>query len=204
MELGNMLFGNSRGECPINRDLQDEFQERVLYPLGFDSYGNPEDELPAGWSRLESWGYTNGVFTLRPYWWGDCQCGWDELVFEEGHAPDCYQTRLQLLRGGDYSQRNWRPYEKARTRLCREMNLDPRAGCEVHCTCDFNQRYSDWFEVNKLGDQGHADDCPLVLPNFECHPLGLTIKVYKYFLRDSYSNLPLDGAMLDRLQELVS
>lgn len=203
MELGNMLFGNSRGEFPIDRSLQDDFCERVLEPMGFDSYGRPESELPAGWRELDPWGYTNDVFTVRPYWWGDCQCGWEEVDCDQDHAPDCYQTRLRALRTEDYSRAAWKRYERARKALCKEMGLSWQWGSEIHCTCDFRERYDAWFERNKLGPSGHSESCPVVLPNFECKPLGVAIQVYKYFLRDSYCNVPLDSKLVDDLADLA-
>ncbi|MBS1722693.1 MAG: hypothetical protein JSS66_06740 [Armatimonadetes bacterium] len=203
MELGNMLFGNARGVHPVDRSLQEAFLDRVLTPLGFDGYGHPENGTPEGWTVLEPMGHTNGVFTIRPYWWGDCLCGWDEIALEVTHSPECYQTRLGLLRSDDFSENGLKRYDSERTKLCKEMGLDPHKGSEVHCTCDFPERYDQWFEQNKLGTEGHRNDCPIVAPNFECEPLGLTIKVYKYFMRDSYSNVYMDEGVLDRLAALV-
>lgn len=47
------------------------------------------------------WGYgneySNDVFEMHPFWWGDCECGFDtrEAQFEEDcpHLDDCYQVR---------------------------------------------------------------------------------------------------------------
>lgn len=69
MELGNLVFGNSRGEYPINRDLQDLFC-LGLATIGYDGYGYSIDaEAP----ELVD----NSVFEIRPYYWGD-----DETIAE--------------------------------------------------------------------------------------------------------------------------
>lgn len=74
MELGNMLFGNSRGEYSISR--HEWFEEeiiRLFKHLGLDEcYGGE---------------YENEIFSIFPYYWGDCTCGCDE---DKGdHKPEC-------------------------------------------------------------------------------------------------------------------
>lgn len=63
MELGNMMFGNSRGQFPIERDGWEEELERL-----FEAYADGE---------VNYYGeeYENSVFLVMPYWWGDCTCG---------------------------------------------------------------------------------------------------------------------------------
>ena len=83
MELGNLVFGNSRGEYEVDRDLQDSFHN-LLELLGFDGYGflkRTSDE----WKPASVYGVTNGVFTVRNYYWGDCECN-------EEHVKDCPTT----------------------------------------------------------------------------------------------------------------
>lgn len=62
MELGNLLFGNSRGEYSVEprEEYQEPFQE-FLELNGFDSYG----------IRGTNRGYENDTFIIRPYYWGD-------------------------------------------------------------------------------------------------------------------------------------
>lgn len=63
MELGNLLFGNSRGAYPVDRDTyQDVFQD-FLEKNGFDGYGHKEG---SGGDVFE-----NDTFVVRPYYWGD-------------------------------------------------------------------------------------------------------------------------------------
>ena len=89
MELGNMVFGNSRGEHHVDRDLQDEFCE-LLERMGFDGYGHKDDH--------PEWAFENEVFRIQPYYWGDCECGYDEResawCAANKHRPDCYQSEV--------------------------------------------------------------------------------------------------------------
>jgi hypothetical protein len=74
MELGNFLFGNSRGHYSVNRSNQNAFVEDVLYRLGFDGYGIVNDEILCkqhGFTENEVGIYNNGVFSIFPYWWAD-------------------------------------------------------------------------------------------------------------------------------------
>jgi hypothetical protein len=55
MELGNMIFGNSRGEFPVARGLQEIFGA-LFEGTGLSPYQEFESD----------------VFTIFPYWWGEC------------------------------------------------------------------------------------------------------------------------------------
>ena len=81
MEWGNLLFGHSRGEYKINRDLfTDSFMD-CLDACGFDSYGHVK------YDRLEQYIATvydettedhfhyfeNNTFILMPYYWGESE-----------------------------------------------------------------------------------------------------------------------------------
>ena len=62
-EMGNLLFGNSRGTYLIEprEEFQDIFVE-FLDNNGFDTYGYHEnDHIP----------FETDVFSIRPYYWGD-------------------------------------------------------------------------------------------------------------------------------------
>ena len=64
MELGNIIFGNSRGLYHVTprEEYQDVFCE-FLHANGFDMYGYKE-----GYKSRE---YDNGTFVIRPYYWGE-------------------------------------------------------------------------------------------------------------------------------------
>ena len=63
MEIGNLLFGNSRGNYPVPRgEWQELFTDFLAYN-GFDMYGYKEGAKEAF--------FENDVFSIRPYYWGD-------------------------------------------------------------------------------------------------------------------------------------
>lgn len=69
MEIGNLLFGNSRGEFNFpNRDLVNcEEWETLLKVCECDHYGytsNKQKENNRG-------GYENEIFCISPYYWGE-------------------------------------------------------------------------------------------------------------------------------------
>lgn len=63
MELGNLFFGNSRGNFPVPREWTHKFCNR-LEEMGFDSYGFYEEATNNGY-------FENEVFKIRPYYWGN-------------------------------------------------------------------------------------------------------------------------------------
>lgn len=67
MELGNLMFGNSRGNYEFpDRDIVNSTEWETLCEKAQVniSYGTPEVER-------EFYGFENEVFTIRPYYWGD-------------------------------------------------------------------------------------------------------------------------------------
>lgn len=82
MELGNMLFGNSRGEFPIERSTGFETELDRL----FDAYAPDRD---TSW-REYGVAFENNVFSVFPYYWGDCDC-------DEEHLSDCKMIKPNFL-----------------------------------------------------------------------------------------------------------
>lgn len=72
MELGNILFGNSRGSFHVDRSWEEKFYE-LMTAAGLDSYGYAREDL-----ATERGGFENDVFHIEPYYWGD-----DEKIAEE-------------------------------------------------------------------------------------------------------------------------
>ena len=78
MELGNAIFGNSRGEYRVDHSWQDAFVYK-LYDMGFDGYGlpvNDEQTYKGEFKTIKSeFGnatyFENDTFILMPYYWGD-------------------------------------------------------------------------------------------------------------------------------------
>lgn len=73
IELGNLLFGHSRGEYAIGREeFQEPFHE-FLHNHEFDIYGLPDTDARAEQYVTKDGDnyFENDVFLLRPYYWGE-------------------------------------------------------------------------------------------------------------------------------------
>lgn len=227
MELGNMMFGNSRGEFEVPRG---QGFEEELHRL-FNAYAKDRDN---SW-REYGVAFENEVFHVFPYYWGDCDCGYDER-FETAfaqwsktncHAVDCYQSELRTRLAAYDAEIGYKPFEsfsdafditevpltmggvavgttlsmepkpmdrslydkhqkyeaQLMTELCKRHNLSRKFGAAVHCTCGYDEKYSQWAALD-----GHSPMCSLVRPNFFFRPKSFTLNWYKYPLRDAYMN----------------
>lgn len=195
MELGNMVFGHSRGKYSIDRGIwQKVFFDEFIYKINGDGYGYVDGE----------YGYENNIFKIKPYDWdAECDCGFDELVSEwwEGkeHKKNCYQKLvdkeltekgwtidnfgyLKTPKGMSYDEYS-KIEDTIREKYCKQFGLSFPGGCAIHCTCGLNDNFDEWVE-----DKDHKNSCRLVQPNFLYKPTGFSIMCYKYFLRDSYMN----------------
>jgi hypothetical protein len=198
MELGNIIFGNSRGQFEIERGKG--FEEELIRL--FESYAPERD---SSWREYGE-EFENDIFMVEPYYWGECTCGFDSKEFNEEHSKECYQTELknEKLKAGwiydkdGYSKRpkEWTYEDEDKKErfiykeLCKKYKLSYPSGCAVHCTCDYDERAQKW--LNKIGyPTGHKKECLLEKPNFLYKPTGFEIQWYKYCLRDSYSNQPI-------------
>lgn len=78
IELGNLIFGNSRGTYHVNRDWQNDFVA-FLRKCGLDSYGYGYDgDTEYNSTNTARGGFENDTFRVVPYYWGD-----DEKIGEE-------------------------------------------------------------------------------------------------------------------------
>lgn len=80
LELGNAIFGNSRGEFPLNRGTWDK-------------------AFQALWAVNDDWCYwekDTPEFTIFPYWWGDCTCGCPENP--DGDEVEDHKATCKLVR----------------------------------------------------------------------------------------------------------
>lgn len=208
MELGNMIFGHSRGEYPIeDRDTwQEVFFNEFLYKINGDSYGYIDNEFE----------YINDIFEIRAYDWdAECDCGYEQLEEEwredKKHKDDCYQTLVknELIKNGWTVDKfgyldspkgiSYNKKEKIengiRKKYCKQFNLSFPEGSAVHCTCGLDDAFDKWCESNY-----HKENCRLLKPNFLYKPTGFKIMWYKYPLRDSYMN---QNISLDEFKEIL-
>jgi hypothetical protein len=243
MEIGNLLFGNSRGRFHVERGVGFENELSRL----FDAYSPDRD---TSWREYGE-EFENDTFAVFPYYWGDCTCGYERRwsvasdAWEKGnpHADNCYQIELKAREGkydresgyaeidraafgGDHSLMSgfdnefkpvevdgvvvgqswvgaarkdaamdeWRKAYDKRQKFMEGLYRDlcakykqSKFGCAVHCTCGRDKRYAEFLATDQ-----HDAQCPIVRPNFLYKPTGLIIDWYKYPLRDSYSNQPLE------------
>ena len=86
MELGNLIFGHSRGEYPVPHEWTDTFVE-FLDSVGCDCYGNCT--LPE--KRNKRGGITTTIFKTSSYKWftDDNECEHPNFVF----FPTGYELR---------------------------------------------------------------------------------------------------------------
>ena len=77
MELGNLIFGHSRGTYAIERHPYSQIFYDFLTKNGFDAYGYHKEHGDV---------FENEVFIIRPYYWGDDEALMDLPNFE--YKPD--------------------------------------------------------------------------------------------------------------------
>uniref|UniRef100_A0A6H1ZAC0 Uncharacterized protein n=1 Tax=viral metagenome TaxID=1070528 RepID=A0A6H1ZAC0_9ZZZZ len=227
MELGNLVFGYSRGEYPVPRtDFYYDQLMRLFQAI------DPEYNSSYGMD------FENATFSTLRYYWGECECGFEERAAEWGnknnHAPTCYQTVFRLIR------KAWRithPEPKAKmfdVRCERDDNgvvtalsfkpTESKNADKWSAWYDKEQKFMDllydtlcaefdrkygcavhctcdyherWAKFLETGD--HKPDCLIIRPNFLHKSSGLEIRWYKYIGRDSYSNKKLNHKMFAKV-----
>ena len=197
MELGNIVFGNSRGEYPIEREAGFEDELNRL----FEAYAP---------SRDNSWHeygveFENDIFSVFPYYWGDCTCGYDmkegEFSDSVSHSESCYQTEFSKINHYNLWNKHDAWIEKYVKPLYLKFDFSIVGkewwhGCAVRCTCNYEKQWEVF-----LSENSHDKNCPIIKPNFLFKPTGFSIKWYKYLLRDSYMS---QNITLDEFRKIVS
>jgi|WetSurSiteA1Bulk_404760.scaffolds.fasta_scaffold00683_7 hypothetical protein len=209
MELGNLIFGNSRGNFEIPRSIG---WEEELYRV-FDAI-KPDEENSYGFN------FENNTFMIFPYYWGECTCGYEDLEYEWSettkHQEHCYQIKLKDIqkqwaiksnkldefnRDGYFSEYSLssklqKEFEKDVESLCKSMNLPYPECSAVHCTCDRQEKWRAFAEKHY-----HESNCPIIRPNFLYKSNNFWIKWYKYPFRDSYMS---DDITLEEFSNIIT
>lgn len=136
--------------------------------------------------------YSNDVFEMHPFWWGECECGYqkreDEWLHANAHQQHCYQWDC-FRAGVGYNpdpDAEWEAppvgfldpsYDEIVSTLCAKHNVDPNFGTAIHCTCGQGEAWIAWHAANP-----HPAECPSVRPNFR-HKSGIEVRWYKYIGR---------------------
>ncbi|MGG1659498.1 hypothetical protein [Brevibacillus sp. NRS-1366] len=201
MELGNMIFGNSRGEYPVNRDWQKDFCD-FLRKCGLDGRGyyDVDDQY-----QTNRGGFENDIFLVNPYDWdADCDCGFDDLEYEwwnvNKHTEDCFLNRRKLYEN-ELKNKNieWlgEKYISLIDTWARENGwVHGWSGSGSYCDCGVHESYVDWTNA-----KGHEKNCRSIQPNFLYKPTGYQIQWYKYPLRDSYMNQDFTYEQLEEIMQ---
>lgn len=72
IEIGNLLFGHSRGNFRVERHPAQELFGEFFEKLGIDHYGHPDKDSPVFQEMTDDHvSIDNELFTLRPYYWGE-------------------------------------------------------------------------------------------------------------------------------------
>lgn len=97
MELGNIAFGNLRGEFPVSGSAG-YYEELARL---FEAYAPDRDH---SWREYGE-EFENDVFSVFPYYWGNCTCGYEGKAGEwfkaNHHEEHCYQAALRK------AQKDW-------------------------------------------------------------------------------------------------
>ncbi len=134
--------------------------------------------------------WDNHAFTMRPYYWGDCDCGFEQLESawceSAKHEKHCYQTDYKAIKT------NWlkeeRKYNKQVEAICHKHGIpyNKGIGCAIHCTCGYDKNWKKFLKLNP----GHKETCSLMLPNFIHKASGFKVEWYKYIGRDMKADNP--------------
>jgi hypothetical protein len=185
MELGNLIFGHSRGQFPVPRDAgwEECFREllEAIDGPGCDGYGTE---------------FICDVFEIHRYHWGDCPCGFQQAeetwLNTHHHTDSCYQHRF-TDEVTHHSAIALHPTPAGHPISPPEPNV-PEA-TTAHCTCGYDEAYAQWAQTHH-----HLSTCPIVRPNFQYAPSQFSLMWYKYPFRDAYMSHPL---ALDEFRSLI-
>ncbi len=184
MELGNMTFGNSRGNYPVSRS--DGWHDELVRLLNV-----VDKDRDSSW-REYGVNFENDVFFMMPYYSGDCVCGYEDKEWKwekkNNHREGCYQHSYPQQ---DYSISHSEWLEKHIKPLYKSYGFETESedwwhGCAMRCSCDFNERWEMFLSKNE-----HKSSCKIIKPNFLYKPTAFEIQWYKYPFRDSYMNINL-------------
>jgi len=122
--------------------------------------------------------YENKTFSMKPFYWGECDCGWldfyDNKKFKEKHSKQCYQSLVDVA----MCKAGWKKDEfgylekpknlsydeatkienKIRKKYCKQFNLSFPGGCAIHCTCGRDERFDKWHIEQIKKFKGNATE----------------------------------------------
>lgn len=112
MELGNLIFGHSRGLYPIERKSFEEFFGQkfteLLDAVHCDSYGHYMGNNPAFKSLLG--GFKCEFFEINPYYWGECDCDASSGSPHKSYCSLNIPNFVYRVKGGKDIEIRWYKY----------------------------------------------------------------------------------------------
>jgi len=192
-ELGQMVFGNTWEEYEVPEKVGD-----MLYELAEKLIDNI-DESPSYGTE-----YSNNIFEMHRYYWGECECGFDEEEDEwlktHQHKKDCFHTKYEKYeaelekKGIDLFGEKSEEWKRLMNKFAKENGYTGWEGAAIYCDCGYEEEYEKWQKTH-----GHKPDCPIVLPNFCYKPTGLAIYWYKYIGRGMSANQKINPSEFQKI-----
>lgn len=214
MELGNLFFGNSRGNFEVNRDLVNSKEwvyltKNLLQVTDYHCIMENNKERTNNLIPDEFGGYTceldnKKIFKIMPYYWGECTCGCDDKNYEiekEFRKEFFTEKELEILDSTlpdcglncpgdiyDYKNKDLSVDLLARKCTCgnvkKNFRLFKKKEALKEKTNEFYKKLDEMFKT-------HSEDCLLMQHNFVFYDNAeeFTIDWYKYPFRDSFMNL---------------
>lgn len=208
-ELGNLMFGNSRGNYNFpDRELANNEYWEKLFNYMDNKYSDSDEFIyTERGNDLANPNFGEVLFTYMPYWWGDCTCGADdknEILDAELRKNIFTKEEEDILDSYDDICNENCPAWKRELEGSKENEI-PEEELDKLCTCGVRKAnkilhekkkalssklkiYTNLFDARA---KSHSKDCKLVQHNFVYHPDKedrLEIDWYKYPFRDSHTN----------------
>jgi len=143
--------------------------------------------------------FRNDVFEMHPYHWGGCACGLIERAqkwhTEHVHKSACFHTELMAMEFPDgFGGKHHEASPQQLQALCIKHGVPwhDGQGVKVRCTCGHQEASVAWHR-----DHGHAPECPVGRPNFQCG--DVQVRWYKYIGRGLSLNREIDRQGLEAM-----
>jgi len=192
--LGQAMLGNKWERFDA------DFTYHALYKLSEQlAKLNPENQAHGLLGGEYGYGqeFSNDVFEMHPYYWGECECGFEKRWNKEyekfhqlsKHSMGCYQNAYRNITEKYHFIRHKEKHDAAVKALCEKHKVSYPEGSAVHCTCGYEGMFEKWNKT--MGD--HDPSCRIVLANFVYKEPGkeLLIFWYKYMGRGMSMNREL-------------
>lgn len=169
IEIGNLMYGHSRGEYVVPREWENVFGD-FLERNGFDDYGYRGGESH----------YENGVFIIRPYYWGDDAIAdlpnfvykptgftmvWYKYPLRNAFASQDikYSEFVKMLKDCERSMKQINAKREMKAILIIDMPI-----CCEDCPCMNWASYEDEILCGALGEELFVNDKEEVIKSKRC------------------------------------